>query len=203
MLYAYHGSGVSRISAGGHLFVLSDQAPETAKFRTEDAEHRTEYTFAASFHSGQDLTALEDEKLPLAARAMPAALASLTQAETAAHLRIPASAVKTQLAGQQRSGRAPPSARPLHKQEPRRRQVHVLDRGRRPTRSGPGHPPPARWKRVPPQQPVFRDALPNRLRPPSRRLSAMPSHQCVSERSRSPHGGTAATPQRATNASIP
>ena len=30
-LYAYHGSGVSKISAGGHLFVLSDQASETAK----------------------------------------------------------------------------------------------------------------------------------------------------------------------------
>lgn len=31
-LYAYHGSGVSKINAGGHLFVLSDQASETAKF---------------------------------------------------------------------------------------------------------------------------------------------------------------------------
>jgi hypothetical protein len=77
-LYAYHGSGVSKISAGGHLFVLSDQASETAKFRTEDAEHRAEYTFAASFHSGQDLTVLEDEKLPLSARAMPAALADFS-----------------------------------------------------------------------------------------------------------------------------
>ena len=77
-LYAYHGSGVSKISAGGHLFVLSDQASETAKFRTEDAEHRAEYTFAASFHSGQDLTALEDEKLPLAARAIPGALADFS-----------------------------------------------------------------------------------------------------------------------------
>ena len=77
-LYAYHGSGVSKISAGGHLFVLSDQASETAKFRTEDAERRTEYTFAASFHSGQDLTVLEDEKLPLSARAMPAALADFS-----------------------------------------------------------------------------------------------------------------------------
>jgi hypothetical protein len=53
-LYAYHGSSVSKISAGGHLFVLSDQVPETAKFRTED------------------------EKLPLAARAMPAALADFS-----------------------------------------------------------------------------------------------------------------------------
>ena len=77
-LYAYHGSGVSKISAGGHLFVLSDQASETAKFRAEDAERRAEYTFAASFHSGQDLTALEDEKLPLAARAMPGALADFS-----------------------------------------------------------------------------------------------------------------------------
>ena len=77
-LYAYHGSGVSKISAGGHLFVLSDQASETAKFRTEDAEHRAEYMFAASFHSGQDLTALEDEKLPLAARAIPGALADFS-----------------------------------------------------------------------------------------------------------------------------
>ena len=77
-LYAYHGSGVSKISAGGHLFVLSDQESETAKFRTEDAARRAEYTFAASFHSGQDLTALEDEKLPLAARAMPAALADFS-----------------------------------------------------------------------------------------------------------------------------
>jgi len=34
--------------------------------------------FAASFHSGQDLTALEDEKLPLAARAMPGALADFS-----------------------------------------------------------------------------------------------------------------------------
>ena len=74
----HHGSGVSKISAGGHLFVLSDQASETAKFRTEDAEHRAEYTFAASFHSGQDLTVLEDEKLPLSARAMPAALADFS-----------------------------------------------------------------------------------------------------------------------------
>ena len=77
-LYAYHGSGVSKISAGGHLFVLSDQASEAAKFRTEDAEHRAEYMFAASFHSGQDLTALEDEKLPLAARAIPGALADFS-----------------------------------------------------------------------------------------------------------------------------
>jgi hypothetical protein len=77
-LYAYHGSGVSKISAGGHLFVLSDQASETVKFRAEDAERRAEYTFAASFHSGQDLTALEDEKLPLAARAMPGALADFS-----------------------------------------------------------------------------------------------------------------------------
>jgi hypothetical protein len=77
-LYAYHGSGVSKISAGGHLFVLSDQPSETAKFRREDAERRAEYTFAASFHSGQDLTALEDEKLPLAARAIPGALADFS-----------------------------------------------------------------------------------------------------------------------------
>jgi hypothetical protein len=77
-LYAYHGSGVSKISAGGHLFVLSDQASETAKFRTEDTERRAEYKFAASFHSGQDLAALEDEKLPLAARAMPGALADFS-----------------------------------------------------------------------------------------------------------------------------
>ena len=77
-LYAYHGSGVSKISAGGHLFVLSDQASETAKFRAEDAERRAEYTFAASFHSGQDLTTLEDEKLPLAARAIPGALADFS-----------------------------------------------------------------------------------------------------------------------------
>lgn len=46
-----------------------------------------------------------------------------------------------QLAGQQRSGRTPPPARWLHEQEPRRRQVHVPDRRRRPTRSAPGHPP--------------------------------------------------------------
>jgi hypothetical protein len=77
-LYAYHGSGVSKINAGGHLFVLSDQASQTAKFRAEDTARRAEYTFAASFHSGQDLSALADEKLPLATRAMPGALADFS-----------------------------------------------------------------------------------------------------------------------------
>ncbi|MGH3282225.1 MAG: hypothetical protein ACRDNW_24255 [Trebonia sp.] len=77
-LHAYHGSGVRNTDAGGHLFVLSDKAPVTARFRTEDAARRTGLAFSASFHSGQDLRPLEDEKLPLGARALPAALANFS-----------------------------------------------------------------------------------------------------------------------------
>lgn len=73
-LHAYHGSGVRDTGAGGHLFVLSDKATQTARFRREDADRRAELAFAASFHSGQDLVALEEEKLPLGVRALPAAL---------------------------------------------------------------------------------------------------------------------------------
>jgi hypothetical protein len=73
-LHAYHGSGVRDADAGGHLFVLSDESSEAARFRQEDARRRAELAFAASFHSGQDLKALEDEQLPLGARALPAAL---------------------------------------------------------------------------------------------------------------------------------
>ena len=51
-LHAYHGSGVRNVNAGGHLFVLSDRASETARFRAKDAARRTELAFAASFHSG-------------------------------------------------------------------------------------------------------------------------------------------------------
>jgi hypothetical protein len=74
-LHAYHGSGVRNVDAGGHLFVLSDRASEAARFRAEDAARRTELAFAASFHSGEDLRVMEDAKLSLGARALPAALA--------------------------------------------------------------------------------------------------------------------------------
>jgi hypothetical protein len=75
-LHAYHGSGVRNVNVGGHLFVLSDQASEAARFRAEDAARRAELAFAGSFHSGMDLEAIRDEKrLSLGARAMPAALA--------------------------------------------------------------------------------------------------------------------------------
>ncbi|MGH3249012.1 MAG: hypothetical protein ACRDOI_22795 [Trebonia sp.] len=73
-LHAYHGSGVRNVNAGGHLFVLSDEASETARFRAEDAARRAELAFAGSFHSGQDLRKLEDAER-LGARALPAALA--------------------------------------------------------------------------------------------------------------------------------
>ena len=74
-LHAYHGSGVRNVDAGGHLFVLSDRASEAARFRAEDAARRAELAFAASFHSGEDLRVMEDAKLSLGARALPAALA--------------------------------------------------------------------------------------------------------------------------------
>lgn len=74
-LHAYHGSGVRNISAGGHLFVLSDKAAATARFRSEDSARRAELAFAASFHSGQDLKLMEGAGLSLGARALPAALA--------------------------------------------------------------------------------------------------------------------------------
>ena len=74
-LHAYHGSGVRNVNAGGHLFVLSELAVEAARFRAEDSARRAEYAFAASFHSGRDLQLMEDAKLPLGARALPAALA--------------------------------------------------------------------------------------------------------------------------------
>jgi len=74
-LHAYHGSGVRNAVAGGHLFVLSDKAGASARFRAEDSARRAEMAFAASFHSGQDLAPLEDEKLPVGARSLPAALA--------------------------------------------------------------------------------------------------------------------------------
>ena len=74
-LHAYHGSGVRNTGAGGHLFVLSDKASATARFRTDDLTRRAELAFAASFHSGQDLRLMDDEELPLSARALPAALA--------------------------------------------------------------------------------------------------------------------------------
>jgi hypothetical protein len=45
-LHAYHGSGVRNVNAGGHLFVLSDQASEAARFRAEDAARRAELAFA-------------------------------------------------------------------------------------------------------------------------------------------------------------
>jgi hypothetical protein len=51
-LHAYHGSGVEKINAGGHLFVLSDKPGTAALFRKEDADRRAELTFVASFHSG-------------------------------------------------------------------------------------------------------------------------------------------------------
>lgn len=73
-LYAYHGSGVRNVTAGGHLFVLSDQASEAARFRAEDSARRADYAFAASFHSGRDLRQMEDAKM-LGARALSAALA--------------------------------------------------------------------------------------------------------------------------------
>jgi hypothetical protein len=73
-LHAYHGSGVRNVRAGGHLFVLSDKASETAQFRAEDTARRAELAFAASFHSGQDLQELNGAKR-IGARALPAALA--------------------------------------------------------------------------------------------------------------------------------
>jgi hypothetical protein len=77
-LHAYHGSGVRNVNAGGHLFVLSDQASEAARFRAEDAARRAELAFAGSFHSGEDLDAMRDSsRLSLGARALPAALAGL------------------------------------------------------------------------------------------------------------------------------
>ena len=77
-LHAYHGSGVRNVNAGGHLFVLSDQASEAARFRAEDAARRAELAFAGSFHSGVDLDAMRDSsRLSLGARALPAALAGL------------------------------------------------------------------------------------------------------------------------------
>jgi hypothetical protein len=60
-LHAYHGSGVRNVNAGGHLFVLSDQASEAARFRAEDAARRAELAFAGSFHSGEDLDAMREE----------------------------------------------------------------------------------------------------------------------------------------------
>jgi hypothetical protein len=78
-LHAYHGSGVRNVNVGGHLFVLSDQASEAAGFRAEDAARRAELAFAGSFHSGEDLVAMQGEKqLPLGARALPAALAGFS-----------------------------------------------------------------------------------------------------------------------------
>jgi hypothetical protein len=75
-LHAYHGSGVRNVNAGGHLFVLSDQASEAARFRAEDEARRAELAFAGSFHSGEDLGAMRDAKWQsLGARALPAALA--------------------------------------------------------------------------------------------------------------------------------
>lgn len=74
-LHAYHGSGVRNAGAGGHLFVLSERAAVTEKFRAEDSARRAELAFAASFHSGQDLAPLENQNLPLGARLLPAALA--------------------------------------------------------------------------------------------------------------------------------
>ena len=75
-LYAYHGSAVRNVYAGGHLFVLSDRASEVTQFRAEDAVRRAEFAFAGSFHSGKDLEAMRDAKrLSLGARALPAALA--------------------------------------------------------------------------------------------------------------------------------
>ncbi|MGH3245462.1 MAG: hypothetical protein ACRDOI_04505 [Trebonia sp.] len=74
-LHAYHGSGVRNAGAGGHLFVLSERAAVTERFRADDAARRAELAFAASFHSGRDLVPLEDEKLSLGARVLPAALA--------------------------------------------------------------------------------------------------------------------------------
>ena len=60
-LHAYHSSGVRNVNAGGHLFVLSDQASEAARFRAEDAARRAELAFAGSFHSGEDLDAMREE----------------------------------------------------------------------------------------------------------------------------------------------
>ncbi|MGH3281982.1 MAG: hypothetical protein ACRDNW_22995 [Trebonia sp.] len=74
-LHAYHGSGVRNAGAGGHLFVLSERAAVSERFRVEDAARRAELAFAASFHSGRDLVPLEDGRLPLGARVLPAALA--------------------------------------------------------------------------------------------------------------------------------
>jgi hypothetical protein len=78
-LHAYHGSGVEKINAGGHLFVLSDKPGTAALFRKEDADRRAELTFVASFHSGGDLRAMrKTEGLSLGARAVPAALADFS-----------------------------------------------------------------------------------------------------------------------------
>jgi hypothetical protein len=74
-LHAYHGSGVEKINAGGHLFVLSDKPGTAEQFRKEDADRRAELAFVASFHSGGDLGPMrEAEGLSLGARAVPAAL---------------------------------------------------------------------------------------------------------------------------------
>ena len=77
-LHAYHGSAVRNADAGGHLFVLSERAAVTERFRAADAARRVELAFAASFHSGQDLGPLEDRKLPLGAQVLPAALADFS-----------------------------------------------------------------------------------------------------------------------------
>ena len=50
----------------------------TERFRAEDSARRAELAFAASFHSGRDLGPLEDRKLPLSARVLPAALADFS-----------------------------------------------------------------------------------------------------------------------------
>jgi hypothetical protein len=76
-LRAYHGSEIRNVGCGGHVFVLSPRAGETAKFRKGDAASSSALAYQAAYLSGRDLAPLSRPGAAFAERALAAAMSDL------------------------------------------------------------------------------------------------------------------------------
>lgn len=69
-LRAYHGSEVSKAKTGGHMFVLSPKASQTAAFRESEAELGDEFSYRGSYLSREDLELLAGDDRPFEERCL-------------------------------------------------------------------------------------------------------------------------------------
>lgn len=76
-LRGYHGGEVRRSQCGGHTWVLSPKGSEARSFIENEALHREEYAFRASYVSGSDLAPFAAPHCPLSSRALAAVMTDL------------------------------------------------------------------------------------------------------------------------------